>query len=153
MTRDRNTREPSLQERALKLLARREHTRRELGRKLAAHAEDPAELEQVLDGLEARGWLSESRVAEQLIHARRRRFGARRIEHELRERGVSEEAVAAALPELREGELEAARVVWHRKFARQPKGRAERARQVRFLQGRGFDLEVIFKVIKGRDEG
>jgi regulatory protein len=141
-----------LRKRALELLARREHTRRELGRKLAAHAEDPAEVEHVLDGLEARGWLSESRLTEQLIHARRARFGARRIERELRERGVSEEAVAAAVPELKAGELDAARAVWRRKFGRQPKGAAERARQVRFLQGRGFDLDVIFKVIKGSDE-
>ena len=143
----------SLRERALKLLARREHTRRELGRKLAAHAEDPAQVEQVLDALETRGWLSESRVTEQLIHVRRTRFGARRIERELRDRGVSDEAVAAARPQLKEGELEAARAVWRRKFGRHPLGAAERARQVRFLQGRGFDLEVIFKVIKGGDEG
>jgi regulatory protein len=139
--------------RALKLLARREHSRRELARKLAAHAEGPAELERVLDELEARGWLSERRVVEQVVHARRRRFGARRIERELLEKGVSEEAVAAALPELRAGELEAARAVWRRKFGRQPRTAAERARQARFLQGRGFDLGVIMRVIKARDEG
>ena len=67
------------------MLARREHTRRELARKLAAHAEDPAAIDSVLDELEARGWLSESRVAEQLIHARRARFGARKIERDLRD--------------------------------------------------------------------
>jgi regulatory protein len=142
----------SLRARALKLLARREHTRRELERKLAAQAEDPVEIETVLNELENRGWLSESRVTEQLVHARQARFGAHRIERELRDRGVSEEAVAAALPALKEGELDRARAVWARKFKRQPAGAAERGRQVRFLQGRGFDLEVIFKVIKGRDE-
>jgi len=142
----------SLRERAVKLLARREHTRRELARKLAADDGDPAEIERLLDELEARGWLSESRVAEQLIHTRRGRFGARRIERDLRGKGVSEEAVAASLPRLKEGELEAARGVWRRKFGRLPKGAGERARQVRFLQGRGFELEVIFKVIKDSDE-
>jgi len=138
----------TLRARALKLLARREHTRRELERKLAAGGEGRAEIETVLDELERRGWLSEARVTEQLIHARQRRFGARRIERELRDRGVSGEAVSAALPALREGELERARAVWARKFKRQPAGAAERARQVRFLQGRGFDLDVIFKVIR-----
>jgi regulatory protein len=142
----------SLKERAIKLLARREHTRRELARKLAAAAEDPVEIERLLDELEARGWLSETRVAEQLIHTRRDRFGARRIERDLRGKGVSEEAVAAALPQLKEGELEAARGVWRRKFGRQPRTASERGRQVRFLQSRGFELEVIFKVIKDRDE-
>jgi len=152
VTGDQKSRELELRRRALGLLARREHTRGELARKLAALAEDPVELERVLDALEARGWLSESRVAEQLIHARRRRFGARRIAHELRERGVSEAVVAAALPELRESELETARSIWRRKFGRKPTERAERARQVRFLQGRGFDLDIIFSVIKDSED-
>jgi regulatory protein len=142
----------SLKERALKLLARREHTRRELARKLAAHAKDSTDIERVLDELQNRGWLSEARAAEQLIHARRPRFGARKIERELRDRGVSAEAVAAALPQLKDGDLEAARAVWRRRFGRQPRGAAERARQVRFLQGRGFAFDVIFKVLKDSDE-
>jgi regulatory protein len=143
----------TLRERALKLLARREHSRAELARKLSVHAENPADVERVLDDFERRGWLSERRVVEQLVHARRSRYGARRIERDLREKGVSGEAVAAALADLKGGELEAARGVWRRKFGgRQPRGPANRARQVRFLQGRGFDLEMILKVIKGGDE-
>jgi len=144
----------SLRARALRYLARREHSRLELARKLAPHAEDPAEVERVLDELEQRGWLSERRVVEQVVHARRARFGARRIGRELLEKGISEEGVAAALLGLKSGEQEAARAVWLRKFGgRQPRGLAERARQVRFLQGRGFDFEVILKVIGGREEG
>lgn len=153
MASDEKVSAASLKKRALELLARREHTRRELARKLAVHAEDPASIEGVLDELEARGWLSESRVMEQLIHARRSRFGARKIERDLRDRGVSEEAVAAAMPTVREGELEAARAVWRRKFGgRQPRTPAERARQARFLQGRGFGLDVIMIILKGGDD-
>jgi len=136
----------------MRLLARREHSRAELARKLTARAEDPAEIERVLDELESRGWLSERRVVEQVVHSRRTRFGARRIERELLDKGVSEEAVAAALPELKKGELEAARAVRARKFGKLPRSAAERARQARFLQGRGFGLDVIFKVIKGDDD-
>ena len=96
--------------------------------------------------------MSERRVVEQVVHARRARFGARRIGRELLEKGISEEGVAAALPGLKSGEQEAARAVWLRKFGgRRPRGPAERARQVRFLQGRGFDLDVIMKVIKEYD--
>ncbi len=143
-----------LRAKALKLLARREHSRAELARKLSAHAEDPDEIGRVLDNFERRGWLSERRVVEQLMHAKRSRFGARRIEQELLRKGISGDAVAAALTELRSGELQAAREVWRRKFGgRLPRAAAERARQVRFLQGRGFELDVIMKVIKGRDEG
>ncbi len=137
----------------LKLLARREHTRAELTRKLAEHAEDPAELESVLDDFERRGWLSEKRVVEQVVHARRSRYGARRIERDLRAKGVSGEAVEAAMSGLKEGEVDAAREVWRRKFggriARTP---ADRAKQARFLQGRGFDMDVVMKVINARDE-
>ncbi len=143
----------SLRERALRLLARREHSRAELRRKLAVHAGDPDEVARVLDDLEARGWLSERRVVEHAVHARRGRFGARRIERDLLARGISEAAIAAVRADLRSGELEAAREVWRRKFgARQPRTPAERARQARFLQGRGFDLDVIMKVLKGGDE-
>lgn len=142
----------SLRSRAMKLLARREHSRHELARKLAAHAQDPAELESVLDALEARGWLSEQRVVEQVVHARRRRFGARRIAQELSKKGIGEESVAAALKTLETDEVESARAIWRRKFARQPRTAAERARQVRFLQGRGFSFDTIMKVLKGETE-
>ena len=144
----------SLRGRALKLLARREHSRSELARKLAPHAEDPAQIEALLDDFEKRGWLSEHRVVEQMVHARRSRYGARRIERDLLGKGVSEEAVAAALPALKSGELTAAREIWRKKFGgRLPRTPADRARQARFLQGRGFNFDVIMKVIEGKDEG
>ena len=150
---DSKARIPSLRERALKLLARREHSRAELARKLLAHAEDPAEVEKVLEDCERRGWLSERRVVEQRVHTLRKRFGTRRIEHDLRRKGISEDAVAAALADLKGGELEAAREVWRRKFGgRPPRRPADRARQVRFLQGRGFELEVALKAIKGGED-
>jgi regulatory protein len=143
----------SLRGRALRLLARREHSRAELGRKLAVHSEDGAEVERLLDELESRGWLSERRVVEQMVHARRARFGAQRIERDLLAKGVSGEAVADALRDLKGGELDAAREVWRRKFGgKAPRNQAERGKQARFLQGRGFGMDVILKVIKGGDE-
>jgi len=143
----------SLRDRALRLLARREHTRAELVRKLSVHSGDPEEVERVLDDLERLGWVSERRVVEQRVHTLRKRYGARRIERDLRQKGVSDDAVAAALAELKGGELAAAREVWRRKFGgRQPGRPADRARQVRFLQGRGFNLEVVLKVIKGGED-
>lgn len=138
----------SLRARALQLLARREHTRLELKRKLAPHAADPGELDTLFEELTARGWLAETRVAEQVIHSRRRRFGSRRIRQELLAKGVAEEVVAAALPQLKESELEAALAVWRRKFKAPPGTNAERGRQVRFMQGRGFTMETILKVIR-----
>lgn len=139
----------TLRERALGLLSRREHSRLELRRKLAAYVEDGDELEALLDDFEKRGWLSEQRFVEQVIHARSGRYGSRYVVHELREKGVAEALIEQALPQLKEGELEAARAVWAKKFGRQPEDMKARAKQTRFLQSRGFSLDIIGKVLRG----
>jgi regulatory protein len=138
----------SLRARALKALARREHTRQELQAKLRPFAEDPDDIEPLLDDLEKRGWLSEARFVEQLTTVRRRRFGAARILNELREKGVSDAALAAAQSQLKDSEVEAARAVWKKKFGRLPTTLEERAKQSRFLASRGFSAEVAHAVLK-----
>ena len=145
--------ELSLRARALQLLARREHTRAELERKLGPYAEDPAEVLAVLEDFNARGWLSESRAVEQLVHAKRSRFGTARIRQALVAKGVSSESMAPALENLKETELDAARAVWTRKFKTAPATAADRARQVRFLQSRGFSLDIAMRVVRGACEG
>lgn len=150
----KNRPEPSLRARALRLLARREHSRLELQRKLAPHAQDPDELETLIADLVRRGWLSEQRVVEQVIHARRSKFGSQRIRQQLIDKGIAEELVTQALPQLRDGDAEAARALWQRKFGKLPRDMAERAKQVRFMQSRGFALETVLRIIKhgGDDE-
>ena len=145
--------EPTAAARALRLLARRDYTRHELERKLEPHVEDPAALQALLDDFTARGWLSESRAIEQLVHARRGRFGTARIRQALIERGVSAEGMAPALENLKASELEAARAVWSRKFKSPPTTPAERAKHVRFLQYRGFSLDIAMRVIRAGDTG
>jgi regulatory protein len=143
---------PSLRARALKALGRREHSRQELQAKLQPFAEDPDELDALLDELEKRGWLSETRFVEQLTTTRRRKFGAARIVHELRQKGVSDDAISAAQAQLKAGEVEAARIVWKKKFVRLPRSLQERGKQARFLASRGFSAEVVFQVLKGSDD-
>lgn len=140
--------EPELRALALRLLARREHSRTELKRKLAGHSEDPAEVERLLDDLQQRGWLSDARFAEQLAQVRRGKYGSMRIAHELREKGVSEELIAGVLPELKETEWSDARAVWAKKFGKAPLDAKERAKQMRFLMSRGFRHEVIARVMR-----
>ena len=142
----------SLRARALAALARREYSRRELAVKLAPFTENPAEIPELLDDFERRGWLSEMRVVEQVLVSRRRRFGTSRITHELREKGISDAAIGDAREKLEKSEVEAARDVWRRKFKAPPAGARERARHMRFLQGRGFSLDVIRKVVSGDDD-
>jgi len=130
------------------MLARREYSRLELGRKLAPFAENPEDIPGLLDDFERRGWLSERRVVEQVLASRRRRFGAQRIVHELREKGLSEAAIAGAQLQLQESELDAARAVWMKKFGVVPANAREKARQMRFLQGRGFSLDIIRRLLR-----
>lgn len=132
------------------MLARREHARSELARKLAPYAESGDEIEALLDDLTARRLLSDERYVEARISARRARFGDARLAFELRTQGVGEELVEAALA-TGEDELSRARQVWQRKFAgKQCEGDArERARQFRFLLSRGFSAETVRQVMRG----
>lgn len=141
----------SLRTRGMRYLARREHSRAELKAKLLPHVQEGEDLEAELDTLERRGWLSDERAADQLVNQRRARFGTQRIAHELRRKGIAEDLITQAMPHLKEGELEAAREVWRKKFGALPVSTQEKARQVRFLQSRGFALEVIFKVVRGTE--
>jgi regulatory protein len=140
-----------LRARALQFLARREHARHELERKLAPFAEDEAEVSKLLDEFAARGWLSEQRVVDAVVRAQRARFGSRRIRYELLKRGVEADRVATAVESLRAGDVAALRDVWRRKFGRVPRNAVERARQIRFLQSRGFELDMILRVIRSGD--
>jgi regulatory protein len=145
-------RELSLRERALALLARREHTRAELTRKLSPHCESPEQLEQLLDALAARGWLSEARFAEARANTLARKFGSRKIEYDLRSRGVAAEIVERTLQQAQAQELENCRAAWQRKFGVLPRNAGERGRQMRFLAGRGFSAQVVRQVLKSEEE-
>lgn len=139
----------SLEARALGFLARREYSRAELRARLAAHAPDAEVLDAVLDQLAAKKLLSDQRFLESLVRRRADRFGAARIQHELRTHQLSAEQLAPALAALKASELERAREVWQRRFGEAPASREERLRQMRFLAGRGFAAEVIRKVVGG----
>ncbi len=145
-------REPSLRERALRLLARREHSRAELAKKLRVHSRPGDDLEALLDDLSRRKLLSDERYAESRAHALSRKFGAARIAHELRARGLDKDLADKASKTARATELERAREVWRRKFRSAPRTREERARQMRFLQSRGFSFDAIRAVVTGADE-
>jgi len=144
-------REISLRERALAMLARREHTRAEMTRKLSPHSESPEQIEQLLDALVTRGWLSETRFAESRAHTLARKFGNRKIEYDLTSRGVSAEVVEQTVERMRAQELENCRTAWLRKFGALPQDAAERGRQMRFLAGRGFSAETVRQVLKAGD--
>src|SRR3954463_10526302 len=132
----------SLKGRALRLLAGREHSRKELERKLAQHEAEPGQLKTALDDLQARGFIDEQRVVDSLVHRRASRLGAGRIKQELQAKGLDAERVAIAVASLRATEVERAREVWRKKFGELPQDAAQRAKQARFLAARGFGGEA-----------
>jgi regulatory protein len=136
----------------LQLLSLREHSRKELERKLAAYEETPGELAQALDFLQAKGFIDEQRVVESVVNRRAAKLGASWVRQELLAKGLPTEAVALAVDQLRSTELERGREVWRKKFGAPPADASERAKQVRFLLTRGFGAEVVRRLVSGADE-
>ena len=135
----------------MRYLARREHSRVELRAKLLPHVQEGEDVEAVLNDLEKRNWLSDARATEQMVSSKRPRFGAQRIAHELRQKGIAENLISNTLPHLKETELETATAVWQKKFGTYPQDAKEKAKQARFLQSRGFSMDVVFKVLRVAD--
>lgn len=125
---------------ALDLLARREHSRRELLRKLQHRGACVAICQATLDQLEEDGLLSDERFCEAYIHARSQRgIGPQRLREELHERGVAEQLVENYLQAVQWDWAESARQVFAKRFPDGPAcDFAERAKQLRFMQYRGF---------------
>jgi regulatory protein len=137
----------SLRQRALAALARREHSRSELARKLAPYASDPGELAGLLDELERGKLLSARRFAESLVHRRQERYGNQRIALELKEHHLDPELVSGQLQLLAGSEIERCRAVWAKKFTGPAANFPERAKQARFLSQRGFSPRAIAAVL------
>jgi len=148
----------SVKGRALRYLAQREHSRLELEQKLARRVQDTPEasaasqIAQALDELCAHGLISAERVAESVLSSRAPRFGVHRLRQTLQAKGLDAMLVAATLDTARATELERARMLWQRRYGTAPACAADRARQMRFLAGRGFDGAVIRAVVQGGGE-
>ncbi len=137
-----------LRARALRLLARREHSRAELERKLAPRSESPEALEFLLLELETRKQLSDERFASERAHVLSRKYGAARIRQDLKAKGVGRDIVDHLSSE---GELERARSILSRKYREPAATREERAKRMRFLQGRGFSFDIIRSLLSSRE--
>src|SRR6059058_151122 len=142
----------SLKARALKYLSTREHSRLELGRKLARYAEEGDDVEALLDFLEKNNWLSQERFAESLVHRRAGRYGNARVLAELQQHGVEGDNLAELKSELKDTETARAKEVWRRKFGTPPQDAEQRSKQMRFLMARGFSSSAVRAALKGDDD-
>ena len=150
-TRKNSPQPQTLRGRALRLLGRREFSRQELEKRLRGYVDpdNPAELETLLDDLAERGWLSDARYADAVVRKRTGQFARRSIAQELKRAGVDEAVTAAALAEVDpDQEFVAALALCRRKFRRTPVDQKEKARQIRFLQSRGYSLSLALRVLK-----
>jgi regulatory protein len=143
--------QPSLKGRALRLLSQREHSRTELERKLAPHEEVPGELAKALDELQARDFINDGRAVDSVVNRRSGKLGSARIKQELAAKGLSGEAVAEAMANLKDSELSRAQEVWRKKFGTAPQDPQAKAKQMRFLLSRGFPSEVVRRTVPDID--
>ncbi|MDO4998212.1 MAG: recombination regulator RecX [Neisseria sp.] len=137
----------SLRSRALAIVSRQEISQAELRRKLAPHAENPAELEQILREFAENQWQSDERYTEVYIHSKAKQHGSLRLKQALANKGIDSDLVQQYLPE-REQEHAAALAVLQKKFKQPAQTPQEKQKQIRFLAYRGFKMDSIQHALK-----
>lgn len=139
---------PALKAQAVRLLARREYARAELEDKLVGKGAARGEVQQVLDELAAGGYLSNERYAHAVSRQMAGRYSRRSIAGELKAKGVAGDDIAAAIATNGVDDATALEALWRRRFGELPVGDREKARQIRFLQARGFAVSAILRLLR-----
>lgn len=136
---------PDPRRKALELLTRREHSRRELASKLRARGFDAETAESTVDEMAGRGWQDEARFAQALARSRAGSgHGPVRIRAELQQHAIADDLIDAALDACEVDWREQAAELLRRRFGPgRPADRKEYARRGAFLQRRGYDLDAI----------
>ena len=149
-----NKNEAQLKKRALYYLGKRDYSRAELRKKILVYSETleitKDNLELVLDELEKKEWLSDIRFSEQFVLTKKRKFGTRKIAHELKLRGVEELIINRVLKDIKDDEFFLAKQIWEKKFNQIPITINEKAKQIRFMQSRGIEVSIIHKILSGK---
>lgn len=147
---------PSIDARAsaLRLLGRREHSRRQLEHKLVSRGVGPIEARRVCEQMEQSDFLSDRRFAEMLVRSRISQcYGPLRIHAELKLAGIAGDDIEYALREQEADWQALADHALSRKFHAQSQTAAERAKRARYLLGRGFDMDTTKQAVNARHKG
>jgi regulatory protein len=139
---------PSLRAQAVRLLARREYARAELEARLIARGASRADVAAIVDELAALGYVSDERYARAFADQKSGRYSRRGIAGELKAKGVGAGDISAALATILVDDASALEALWQRRFGTLPADDREKARQVRFLQARGFSLSAILAFLR-----
>jgi regulatory protein len=133
------------------LLARREHGRVELTRKLQRRGAPLELIDSALERLAEQGLLNETRYLEAFVASRARSgYGPMRIREQLTQRGLARDAVESAMNQAEVDWAEQLLQVWQRKFGQLPQDAKERAQQGRFLAYRGYSMAQISRLLSGK---
>ncbi len=133
----------------MRWLARREYSREELRERLRGRGVADEAIARALDELAAAGYLSDARFAQAVVAQKAGRYGRRAIAHALQAKGIGKDEVEAALLPLADSdEFADAQALWARRFGDPPADRREHARQIRFLQSRGYTLSIALRVLR-----
>ena len=140
----------TLRQKALRALARRDYSRIELARKLAGPGSEASAgaIAALLDEFEKSGWLSDARFAGGAARQRQGRYSQRYIVEDLKHKGVDGDTAREAVTALEQDDHGTALALWQQRFGKPPADQKEKARQVRFLQSRGFARSVIFRLLR-----
>jgi regulatory protein len=109
---------------------------------------DSTDVDALLDELAALGYLSDARFAQEMVRQKSGDYSKRAIGASLKARGVEGAAATDALAGVEIDDHEAMVALWRRRFGAPPSSEKEKARQVRFLQSRGFSLSAILKLLR-----
>jgi regulatory protein len=138
----------TLRAQAISLLARREYARSDLEQRLIAKGAPRSEVGVVLDELVAQGYLSDARYARAMATQKAGGYSRRSIAEGLKSKGIARTDIERALVEAETDDEKALRALWQRRYGKPPVDEREKARQVRFLQTRGFALSAILKLLR-----
>jgi regulatory protein len=126
----------------------------ELEKKISVYADSLKilnyEIKSILDDLEQKDWISDQRFTEQFVFSKKRKFGMRRIVRELNLHGIDELIINKAISAIKEEEFLLAKQIWKKKYNQLPDTIEEKAKQIRFMQNRGFDIGTILQILSGK---
>ncbi|MCK5871220.1 MAG: regulatory protein RecX [Methylococcales bacterium] len=134
----------------LRLLARREHSQKELMTKLTAKGFESLEIQTVIDTLKNQNFQSDARFAENYARARfYKGFGLRKVGYELQQHGIKNYDLQTILRENFADEYELITKVYHQKYRSQTQLLLkEQLKRQRFLQSRGFSFNLIQQLFR-----
>jgi regulatory protein len=126
----------------------------ELEKKISVYADSLKipnyEIKSILNDLEQKDWLSDQRFTEQFVFSKKRKFGMRRIARELNLHGVDELIINKEINTIKEEEFLLAKQIWKKKYNQLPNTIEEKAKQIRFMQNRGFEIDTILQILSGK---